>query len=178
MKTSELKAHLMSLDQQSLVAEVTELFQKFPVVKDYYETKLGSDGPAVLEKYKAIVTNQFFPKRGFGKAKLSVARKAVNDFKKLSKSPADTADIMLHYVEQGSRFTNEYGDIGESFYISMESMYEDALRFIVKHGLIEDWRDRCEAIIKNATEGRGFRDGLEASYEIEVLERGGPDGWG
>jgi hypothetical protein len=39
-----------------------------------------------------------------------VARKAVNDFKKVATSKQQVADIMLFYVEQGSRFTNEYGD--------------------------------------------------------------------
>jgi hypothetical protein len=173
MKTAELKSYLMSLEQNALVKEVTELFQKFPVVKDYYEAKLGSDGAAVLEKYKAIVTKEFFPERGFGKARLSVARKAVNDFKKLSKSPAEAADIMLHYVEQGVRFTGEYGDIDEPFYISMEGMYGDALQLLVKHGLVDFCRDRCESIIKDATEGWGFRDGLQSLYEIEVLDQTG-----
>jgi hypothetical protein len=155
----------MALDQKSLVKEVTELFQKFQVVKDYYEAKLDSDGSAVRDKYMAIITKEFFPERGFGKARLSVARKAVNDFKKLSNNPAEIADLMLHYVEQGVSFTGAYGDIDEPFYNSMESMYGDALRFIVKQGLMESFRDRCEEIIEDATEGWGFKDGLRALYE-------------
>jgi hypothetical protein len=42
-----------------------------------------------LEKYKAIIKKEFFPARGFGEARLSVARKAVMDYKKLSNSPKD-----------------------------------------------------------------------------------------
>jgi len=173
MKTTELKSYLMTLEQKALVKEVTDLFQKFPVVKDYYEAKLGLDGTTVLEKYKAIVTKEFFPERGFGKMRLSVARKAVNDFKKLSNNPVEITDIMLHYVEQGVRFTGEYGDIDEPFYNSMEGMYGDALQFIFKHGLTDSFRDRCEEIIEDATEGWGFRDGLRSLYEIEILERFG-----
>lgn len=169
MKLTELKPYLMTLDQKALVKEVAELFQKFPVVKDYYEAKLGMNGPSVLEKYKAIVTKEFFPDRGFGKGRLSVARKAVNDFKKLSKNPDEIADIMLHYVEQGVRFTAEYGDIDEPFYNSMESMYGEALRFIAKQGLIDGYRGRCEEIVENAIEGWGFQDGLQAMYEDELL---------
>lgn len=31
---------------------------------------------------------------------------------------------MLYYVEKGVEFTNNYGDIDQSFYSSIESMYE------------------------------------------------------
>lgn len=43
---------------------------------------------------------------------------------------------MLFYVEQGVEFTNEYGDINEQFYISMEDMYERALKLMEKKGYI------------------------------------------
>jgi hypothetical protein len=61
------------------------------VFKEYYQLKLaGNEGDAqVLEKYKAIIKKEFFPARGFGEARLSVARKAVMDYKKLSNSPKD-----------------------------------------------------------------------------------------
>ena len=123
MNATELKKYLMTLDQQAIVGEVIELFRNFDMVKDYYETKLNpSTDSATLDKYKTIITNEFFPKRGFGKARLSVARKAVNDFKKVSKDPSQIIDIMLYYVEVGCGFTGEYGDIDEPFYNSMESM--------------------------------------------------------
>jgi hypothetical protein len=40
---------------------------------------------------------------------------------------------MLFYVEMGVRYTNQYGDINESFYTSMESMYENATKHISYH---------------------------------------------
>jgi len=36
----------------------------------------------VAESYKQTIENEFFPVRGLGKARLSVARKAVNDYKR------------------------------------------------------------------------------------------------
>ena len=133
----------------------------------------GKNGHTFIYAPTPIVTKEFFPERGFGKMRLSVARKAVNDFNKLSNNPVEITDIMLHYVEQGALFTAEYGEIDEPFYNSMEGMYGDALRFIFKNSLIDSFRDRCEEIIEDATEGWGFRDGLRALYEIEILERFG-----
>lgn len=60
----------------------------------------------LLIPYKNIITHEFFPNRGFGKARLSVAKKAISDFKKLSDFPLNNADIMLHYVENGVQFTD------------------------------------------------------------------------
>ncbi len=34
-------------------------------------------------------------------------------------------DLLLFYVETGTRFTNDYGDIDERFYISLESVLDD-----------------------------------------------------
>jgi hypothetical protein len=157
MKVTKLKKYLISLDQQTMVSEVLELFRNFDMVKDYYETKLNPViDTATLDKYKDVITHEFFPKRGFGKARLSVARKAVTDFKKVSKNPHQIIEIMLYYVEVGCRFTDEYGDIDEPFYNSMESMYESALKFIAKNKEQQQYSERCHQIAKNAIEGWGF----------------------
>jgi hypothetical protein len=169
IKTTELKTYLMSRTQQEMVKEVTELFQMIKEVKEYYTIKLDSQGTEhVLDNYKNIITHEFFPNRGFGKARLSVARKAVSDFKKLSNSTMSNADIMLHYVENGVKFTDEYGDIDERFYTSMENMFDDAVKYILKHQLLELLEDRCKGIIKNACDGWGFQDTLRGMYEINI----------
>jgi hypothetical protein len=87
------------------------------VVKEYYQIRL-SDDDGVLQKYKAIIEHEFFPvsDRKDPPARLSVAKKAITDYKKLTDSQVNIADIMVFYVETGVRFTNEYGDINEAFY--------------------------------------------------------------
>ncbi len=126
-----LKKQLKTKSNDELIKEIVELYKKHQSVKDYYQSTLSVQGQVeVLEKYKKIIKNEFFPSRGFGKARLSIARKAVNDFKKLSTSTKDIADIMVFYVEQGVGFTNQYGDIDEPFYSSVESMYVTALRLV------------------------------------------------
>ena len=123
-----LKRYLKARSKEELTGEISELFKKIPAVKDYYQVKLDPQAEGqVAEKYQKIIQDEFFPARGFGKARLAVARKAVNDYKKIAVSPASVADIRLFYVEQGVKFTNAYGDIDEPFYNSMEGMYEKAI---------------------------------------------------
>lgn len=72
---------------------------------------------------------------------------------------------MVFYVETGVRFTIEYGDMDEAFYISMEGMYERALKYIVNNGFETIFNKRLLGIVSD-TEGIGwgFHDGLADLY--------------
>ena len=167
MKLKDLKQYLGTRSREQLIAEIGEMFSKIDAVEDYYQSKLNLGYSAeVSEKYKSIIKQEFFPERGFGRARLSVARKAVSDYKKVSASKFGVADMMLYYVEVGVQFTNTYGDIDEAFYSSMESMYERAVKYIVLHGMRRQFEERCRRIITDTSGiGWGFHDGLSYIYE-------------
>jgi len=158
----ELTAYLGQRSKMQLCDDIADLFAKFPVVQDYYQARLNPvDEAQLVEKYKAEIEKEFFPQRGFGKARRSVARKAISDYKKVSGDPAGLADLMLFFVEAGVRFTNEYGDMDEPFYNSLESMFYKALQHIFKHGLPDHFEDRCRSIVyHSAHTGWGFHDTL------------------
>ena len=162
---SKLRKELSGKSEKELTDEIVNLFKKIPQVKEYYTVTLSAEGEEhILEKYKEIITKEFFPKRGYGKARLSVAKKAISDFKKISDRPHLVIDIMLHYVEQGVNYTGQYGDINEPFYNSMEKMFEDALKIAKKHNKLSPFQKKCEEIISEACEGWGFQDGLSFTY--------------
>jgi len=167
MSASELKKKLKSKTQKELIDDIAKLFKSFDVVKEYYQVQLFGNDEKVLQKYKAIIEHEFFPisERKDPPARLSVAKKAITEYKKLANSGINIADIMVFYVETGVRFTIEYGDIDEAFYISMESMFERALKFIVKNGLATIFNNRLLTVVSD-TEGMGwgFHDGLADLY--------------
>jgi hypothetical protein len=162
----DLKRYLNNSSKEQLVNDISELFKRFNSVKDYYQIQLSpQEDTQISAKYKKIIENEFFPARGIGKAKLSVARKAVTEYKKISKTPASVADMMLFYVEQGVKFTNSYGDIDEPFYNSMESMYENAMECIAKFELQDVFKARCRKIVEDTSGiGWGFHDALGEIY--------------
>jgi hypothetical protein len=85
--------------------------------------------------------------------------------KKSGLLPAHLADLMFFYVESGTRFTVEYGDMDESFYISMESMYLTSLKFITKEDLLSEFEARARKIVDDAADvGWGFPDTLGDYY--------------
>ena len=172
MKIKDLKQYLDTRSREQLIAEIGDMFSKIDSVKDYYQSKLHLGYSAdVAEKYKSIIKHEFFPARGFGRAQLSVARKAVSDYKKVSTLKFGIADIMLYYVEIGVQFTDAYGDIDEAFYNSMESMYERAVKYIVQHRMQGQFEERCRKIVTDTSEmGWGFHDGLSYIYEEHFKE--------
>jgi len=175
---TNLKRYLKQRPEEELISEISELFAKFDNVKDYYTAKLSpGNQKQILQKYKAIIEKEFFPPRGFGKARLSVARKAVSDYKKVTPSKEDLADIMVFYVEMGVKFTNAYGDIDEAFYCSMESMYEQAIRYIREQGLQKQFMERCTNIVENTFGiGWGFYDTLNELYNEYLVQYDNDEG--
>ena len=167
IRLSALKPYLKQAPREQLAADIAALFTKFEAVRDYYQAKLFPESETeVIEKYKAIIKNEFFPSRGFGQARLSIARKAVADYKKVYRSKVSLADLMLFYVETGVEFTNTYGDIDAPFYDSIESMYKKAVEFIVENELQEAFERRCKRIVSETAEiGWGFHDAVSYLYE-------------
>ena len=161
-----LKQHLKNCSKEELINDISELFKKFDLVKDYYQAKLSpQEEIQIAAKYKKIIENEFFPARGLGRARLLVAKKAISEYRKISKNPVSAADIMFFYVEQGVRFTNEYGDIDESFYNSMESMYEKAVEWTIKYKIKNLFQERCKRIVQDTSDiGWGFYDALSDIY--------------
>lgn len=93
-------------------------------------TTVGLD----IEAYRQRVKDAFFPARFHeGLPTLWEGQRAVSDYRKLTGDIAGTLDLMLTYVEAGTRFTNTYGDIDESFYESLEAMLDDFADLLLAH---------------------------------------------
>jgi Family of unknown function (DUF6155) len=162
-----VKAHLKNCSKEELIADITELFKRFQPVQDYYQVKISPQAATNIDKkYKKIIEDEFFPARGYGDAKLSVAKKAISDYRKICTKAEEVADIMLFYVEQGVKYTNAYGDINESFYNSMEGMYEKAIQWIFKYKIQDIFAERCQKIMEDSSGiGWGFSDAMCGIYE-------------
>ena len=106
------------------------------------------------------------PTRGLDQTRLSVARKAVSDYRRVSRSKASLVDLMLYYVEVGIECTKTYGDMNERFYDSLGNMYKWAVKLIVENELEELYERRCRRIVEESSEiGWGFHDWLREIYE-------------
>jgi hypothetical protein len=88
---------------------------------------------------------------------LGEARKAIRDYRKATGNLPGTVELLMTYVENGTRFTHEYGDIDERFYDSVESALEELAALLrgEARGLYPQLRDRLDRVEK-MTEGIGW----------------------
>jgi Family of unknown function (DUF6155) len=162
----EVRSFLQGKTQEELINDILFFYGKFEGVKEFISLQMGVEfSDDLLEKHRAIIQREFFPARGYGKIRLSIARKAITDYKKTSPNIPGLVELMVFYVEMGVRFTREYGDIHEQFYTSMESMYQDAIRYITQYELQGKYQQRCKAIVEDTRGmGWGFHDTLSDIY--------------
>jgi hypothetical protein len=77
------------------------------------------------------------------------------------------AELLVLGAEKGTQFTLDYGDIGESFYDSLERMFHDAVTHVaaMDPSVAEPWRERLKTVVnKTRHMGWGFYDAIARSY--------------
>ncbi|REE90632.1 hypothetical protein A8990_106137 [Paenibacillus taihuensis] len=171
-----LKKQLKTYKTEELVSIIVDCYRSNPEVKKYIHMLLEPENTEdqLFEEAKKKIVQQFYPDRGYPKLKLAEAKKAISEFGKLSGNQARTIELMIHYVELGVRFTNDYGDINEPFYNSIASTYHNALKKInqdTNEGLLHLFKERLSAIVTDTSHiGWGFHDELAGSYYTYVVD--------
>ena len=164
---TELNKYLKELSKPELEKEIKKLYTKFKTVKEYYALELSEDTSAILGGYKQKLEQEYFPKRGYGKARNKESRKVITDFKKISIHKKDIVELLLYRVELMIKFITEYGDENESFYNSLNSSFAEACKLMKQENLEEIYRTKCKEIMDDAHDfGWGIYDGMENSYDI------------
>ncbi len=160
MGLTDLKKELKKLDKDKLIDLVADLYKKNKSVKEFFDFYVNPDEKELFNKYRDKVFEAFYPRRGYN-YKLKDGKQAISDFKKLGSSSDLLADLMLFYVETGVNFTNDFGDINEAFYSSMETTYVAALTLMRKENLLDKFADRASKVVSETNGiGWGFHDYL------------------
>jgi hypothetical protein len=159
---------LAGYPKDDLVTLITDIAKGCPQAKEFLTVKFADKENIndILESNKQIVKNEFFPKRGFGKLNLRVAKKAISDFKKINPDIIMIVDIMLFYVENCVEFTAEFGDINENFFISAETMYGQVIKAVNNGGMVlfDLFAERLKQAAVGACDGWGVRDSMMDMY--------------
>ncbi len=161
-----VRHHLSNWSNSDLIALLKDLYDGSPDNRDFLQARFQAEANSgtALEKYRRKIRDQFFPTRGEGNLKLSEARKAIRDYRNATGNLIGTADLMLTYVESGTEFTLQFGDIDAPFYNSMESMLDEFAQLLLREGseLYLRFRDRIERLTAHADQlGWGYGDALQ-----------------
>jgi hypothetical protein len=156
---SAIRQQLATWDKPGLLNLVKDLYETAAENRDFIHARCqaGDCGGEVLEKYRGKIVEQFFPARGDGNLKLGEARKAIRDYCKATGNLPGTVELLMTYVENGTRFTHEYGDMDERFYDSVESALDELAALLrgEARGLYPQFRDRL-ARVEQMTDGIGW----------------------
>ncbi len=106
-----------------------------------------------------------------GRLKLAEARKAIRTYRKATGNLLGTIDLMLTFVETGTEFTREFGDVNEPFYNNLDSVLDEMAHLLLNEGseYYPQFRERVQGLSADADHiGWGFGDSLRD--QIDHLE--------
>jgi hypothetical protein len=159
--TRELNKYLKELSKQELEKEIKSLYNKFDQVKKYYQIELSDNTSEIVDQYRQKIFQEYFPSKGFGKARNSVSRKVITDFKKISVFKKDVVELLIFRVNTMLNFTEEYGDMDEPFYNSMESSFNEACKIVKLEKLETEYLAVLQDIISRSSGiGWGLNEGM------------------
>jgi uncharacterized protein DUF6155 len=165
MSKRDLKKYLDSLTKEQLEAQFIELYEKFPEVKTYYDFVFNPKEEKLIADAKAKISNEYFPvKAKRAKLRRSVAQKYIKHFLILGVDAFAIADVMLFTIETAQKYSAKREMKYASFYKSIQTAYEQAVKFIIAGGILPDFRERLIAIAAEAKRQR-----WENRYEFERL---------
>jgi len=175
---SDIRKRLLLLGRNELIAQIKDLYAISDENRRFLESRFaqGQDQvQVVLADFKQEIFYCFFGERGISDdlPRLRDARRLIRDYRKATMDIVGTLDLMLHYVETGTEFTNTYGDINEPFYNSLESVVNDFCEGIFKASDPEqsyEMFDKRLVALKKAAYGIGWGYGDAVQEILNDLE--------
>jgi len=161
MSKRDLKKYLQELDKSQLEEQIIELYDKFSPIKVYYDFVFNPKEDTLLKECKIKISNEYFPARTSGKPRRpkmrrSVAQKYIKHFILLGVDSFIIGDVMLYSIEIAQTFSAEKTVKSETFYKSMLSSFEQAVRFMIANGILEDFKSRIIAISNESNHQNWF----------------------
>lgn len=137
-----LKKYVDGLKKEELGAQLMDLYDRFPVVKEYYDFVFDPKEDKLIRDAKVRISNEYFPlKRRRPKARRSIAQKYIKHFVTLGVEPHLIADLMLYNLEVAQSFSKEK-NVPDAFYKSMLNSFTEAVGYVSVNALLPDFKDR------------------------------------
>ena len=160
---SDVKRAVKEWERAELLGLLRDLFQRSTENRDFLAARVLPEtaGRVAAEGYRRRIIKAFYPRgaQPADRPAFAEARRAIRDYRKAAADPPGTLDLMIMYVETGTRYTLEFGDIDGPFYDSLCSM----LQMIEREMKANGGREIYER----------FRPRL-----LDLVDRAGPLAWG
>jgi hypothetical protein len=165
------------MDTDSLISLIHDLYALNKVNMEFLQGRVGGEDAYTTLRESAAkkIRHEFFPERGFGKARIAPVKKAIAGYKKATGDLIGTADLTLVFIEQFVKFFAKYGGGEEAKLDSLSgTMSELYTIFKTCPAIIEvlDIEDRLFDVKLDASNaGYGIEDEIaDLIDDIEALE--------
>ena len=163
-----LKAAIKKLDAKDVTTLAIDLCGLSSDAMDFAEARLG-EGNEGLQSFKERIETALYPDPERRQTlEIGEARRAISEYSKAVGDEVGLLELMIHYVECGTEFTANVGDINAKFYDSMLTMYERFLKKLEKSSpaIKESFRERAYGVVSLAGyTGWGYQEGLLDLYD-------------
>jgi len=169
---SDLKAHLIGMEKDQLLALVKDLYGASKEAQQFLHARYAVGGSDVLEPYKATIVQWINPGDVRKPLSVSKAKKAITDYKKAVGDPQGLAELGVFYCEQVFASLDLCTSEDESFYDSLCVMFAQALGHIQKlpQGDRSPYIERMWQVrLKGNEIGWGVWDDFEQAWEAAGL---------
>lgn len=168
----DVKSSLASQGTKELLKLLQDLYALSDENKRFIDTRCGFGGS--LKPFKNRITSCMFADDD--EIDIAGAKKAISEYRKVTDDAIGTLDLMIHFVECGTRYTLNFGDMWEEFYDSLESMFNRAVKMLQKmdERTVKTFLPRLEKLVRDTDGmGWGYHDGLtdtlsEAFPDVEI----------
>lgn len=157
------------MDEKDLISLIHDLYALNKENKEFLQGRIGGK-----EAYKSLrenaakkIKHEFFPDRGFGKARIAPVKKAIQGYKKATGDPIGTADLTLLFIEQFVKYCRQYGDIEEAKLDSLSVAMKELYKILETCPAISDVLTIDDRLIQVKFDASYFGYGIE--YEIDEL---------
>lgn len=165
----DVRAVLNKVSHRDLLGLVGDLYALRKENQDFLNARFLNDD-STLAPYKEAIERYISPAEPWkNPVKISLARRAISDYRKAIGDPHGLAELMLFYVECGVSFTLEFGDIDEPFYDSVVRVFSDGMRMLDRcdQDVIDKLLPRFAGAVHSTAEmGWGFYDSLRETFEM------------
>ncbi|NOY99469.1 MAG: hypothetical protein GXP40_09785 [Chloroflexi bacterium] len=169
MKWTDIRKMLENAPNDVLIEIIKGLYKLSPQNKAFIRVRLlpGYQDRELLEKSRKQVIRAVYPEKRAcpSRPRFGESRRVIRAYQKATGDPFGTLDLMLLHVERGTKFTRDFGDIDEPFYIALETMLGNAIELLFKSpdagALYEQFQDRFKKIERAASRiGWGYGDAV------------------
>ncbi len=160
---SEVKKALAGHSKSGLLGLIADLYDYSAQNRNFLHARF-STGADPLRPYKKLIVDALFPDAMKNKpVRIVDAKRAISDYKKAIGDQKGLLELMLFFVETGTAFTLDLGDMDESFYLALERMYEKTIELLLTFDeeTIDAYYNRFEKLVSSTRDiGWDYHDTL------------------